>query len=88
MSRSSLQQIVNRGANYHSLPSGVDRKASNLNSVTTGDVLHKGCLANDLDKFLASVSILVEIADVTRRHCFLQGDVDGVLMEPILEYFS
>lgn len=36
-----------------------------------------GSLANNFNKFLASVSVLVHLANVSRRYLFRQRDVDG-----------
>jgi hypothetical protein len=57
----------------------VDSEATNLNAVLAGDVLDKRRLANNLDKLLACVTVLVEVTDVTRGHCAVERDRDGVL---------
>lgn len=43
------------------------------------DRLDVGSFANDLDKLLAGVSILVDLANVSRSHLLGQRDVDGQL---------
>lgn len=59
----------------------MDGESSDFNAVLAGDVLHRWRLSNDLDKFLACVSVLVELTDVARLHGLRERDVDGVLHE-------
>jgi hypothetical protein len=54
----------------------VHGKPTNLDTVTTSDVLDQGCLADDLDELLAGVAVLVEVADIAGGHFFFEGDAD------------
>lgn len=59
----------------------MDGESSNFNAVLAGDVLNGRRFSNYLDEFLACVSILVELTDVTRLHGFRERNVNGVLRE-------
>lgn len=62
----------------------MDGETADLNTVATGDVLHEGSLASDLDELLAGVAVLVEVADVPGGHLLGEGNADGVVdtLEP------
>ena len=75
----TLQQVVNGGADNHALAARVDGKSTDLDTVAAGNVLDKRGFAHDLDELLASVAILVEVADITGGHLLLQRNADGVL---------
>lgn len=59
------------------LASAINCKASNLNAMELADVLDHGSLSYHLDQLLASISVLVNLANVARVHCLVEGDVDG-----------
>lgn len=61
----------------HTLASLVNRKAANLNAVLVLDCPHQRGFTNDLDKLLASISVLVDLANVSRAHRFVQGNIQG-----------
>lgn len=61
----------------HTLTSLVNRKTTNLNAVFVLDRPHKRGFANDLDKLFASISVLVDLADVSRTHCFVKRNIKG-----------
>lgn len=62
---SSLEQIVNGGADDNPITTGVDCKPTNFDTVTAGNVLDGGWLADDLHELLTCVSVLVQGADVS-----------------------
>lgn len=78
---SSLQQVVDGGTDNHPLAARVDSKTTDLDAMLTGDVLDQRRLTNNLDELLAGVTLLVDVADVTRGHLLLEGHADGVLEE-------
>ena len=80
---SALEQIINSSIDNDALAGAVDGETTNLNAVLARDVLDKWGLAHDLDKLLAGVAVLVDVADVTGRHCTVEGDGDGVLVSDI-----
>ena len=55
----------------------VDSESTNLNAVLVLDGLHKRGFTDDLDKLFASVSVLVDLKDISRGHSLVQGDIDG-----------
>lgn len=74
---SALVEVVNRGANHDTLAGLVNSKTTNLDMVLVLDRLDKRRFANDLNELFASVSVLVDLKDVSRSHRFVQGDVNG-----------
>lgn len=80
----TLEQVVNGGADDDALAAGVDSEATDLDAVATGNVLHEGSLAGDLDELLAGVTVLVKVANVTGCHLLGEGNADGVVdtLEP------
>lgn len=79
LSSGTLEKVVNSSANNDTLPGLVNLETTNLNTVLAADVLDKRGLANNLDELLASVSVLVDLTNVTRGHALLEGDRDGVV---------
>ena len=61
------------------LAGAIDIEATNLNAVLVLDRLDVGSLADNLDELLASVAVLVDVANLTRGHFLGQGNVDGEL---------
>lgn len=59
------------------LAGAVNSEASNLNSVLVLDRLHKWGFTNDLHKPFASISVLIDLTDVSRSHRLVQGDING-----------
>ena len=57
----------------------MDSEATNLNTVLAGDVLDERRLADNLDKLLAGVAVLVQVADVALGHSAVERDRDCVL---------
>lgn len=78
---STLQQVVNGSADNDPLAAGVHGKAANLHTVTASNVLDQRSLAHDLDELLTGVTVLVEVADITRGHLLGERDADGVLLQ-------
>lgn len=79
MSSSTLEQVIDGRADHHSLTAGVHGKSPDFHSVSAGDVLYQRRLANNLDKLFAGITVLVDVADVPRRHLLVQRHADGVL---------
>ena len=79
MTYSALQKIVNRGIDDHPLPTAVYTKSSDFNAVLASNVFHDRRLSANLDKLLASVSLGVDVANVSRCHFLLERQVDRVL---------
>lgn len=79
LSSGTLEEVVNGGADDNALAARVHGETTNLNTVTTSNVLNEGSLASDLDELLTSVAVLVDVANITRGHLLVQGDADGVL---------
>lgn len=77
MGRSTLVEVVNRGANHDTLAGLVNGESANLDMVLVLDRLDKRRLANDLDELFTSISVLVDLKDIARSHRLVQGDVDG-----------
>lgn len=77
MGRSALVEVVNRGANHDTLAGLVNSESANLDMVLVLDRLYKRRLANDLNELLTSVSVLVDLKNVSRSHRLVQGDVNG-----------
>jgi hypothetical protein len=50
-------------------------------AVLPGDSLHRGRLAGDSDEPFSGIAVLVERADVARRHLYFERDADGVLFK-------
>lgn len=59
----------------------MDGKATDLHTVTAGDILDQRRFADNLDEFLAGVAVLVQVADVTRAHFLFERDTDRMLLD-------
>lgn len=79
LSGRALEQVVNGSAHNYPLTAGVDGEPTNLNTMTASNALDQRRFANDVHKLLASITLLEDIADVTRGHLLLQRDADRVL---------
>lgn len=77
MGRSALVEVINRGANHDTLAGLVNSKTANLDMVLVLDRLDKRRLANNLYELFTGISVLVDLKDIARSHCLVQGDVDG-----------
>lgn len=75
----TLEQVVNGGAHNNPLAAGVDGEATDLHAVTAGDGLDRGGLSYDLHKSLASVAVLVDVANIARGQFLLEGNADALL---------
>lgn len=76
MGGGTLEEVVNGGAYNDTVLLGVNGKAADFNAVAASNVLDNGRLADDLHKLLASVAVLVDVADITRGHGLLERDAD------------
>lgn len=76
---STLEQVVNGSTDNNPLAAGVNSKSTNLNAVAASNVLDERGLSNNLHKLLASIAVLIKVADITRGHLLLQRDANGVL---------
>lgn len=63
----------------NTLASGINSEPADFDSMLVLDRLDVGGFTNDLDKLLAGVSVLVNLANLSRSHLLRQGDVDGQL---------
>lgn len=63
---SSLEEVVDSCADDNTLAARMHSEPTNLDTVTTSDVLDKRWLTHDLDQFLTSITILVKVADISR----------------------
>lgn len=75
----ALQQVINSSTHHCALATRVNSESTNFNTMTTSNVLHHRGLADDLDKLLTSITLLVDVADITRGHFLLEGDADALL---------
>jgi len=57
----------------------VDCEATNLNAVLACDVFDLRRLAYNLDEFLTSIAVLVELSDIARTYFCVQRDIDCML---------
>lgn len=76
---SSLKQIVDCRADDDTLAARMDSKAPDLNAVSASDVLDEWWFTHDLNELLPSVTVLVEVTNIARRHRLLQRQTDRVL---------
>jgi hypothetical protein len=83
LSGGTLEEVVDGSADNNALAAGVDGESTDLNAVAASNILDERGLANDLNELLASVTVLVEVADITRSHLLLQRDADGVLQKAV-----
>jgi hypothetical protein len=65
----TLEQIVNGGVYNDALTRAVNGETANLDTVLARNVFNKRRLADNLDELLTSVTVLVDVADVTRGWC-------------------
>lgn len=79
LGRGTLKQVVDRGAHHHALARLVHLEAADLDAVLATDVLHQRRLTDDLDQLLTGVAVLVDLANVARRHGLVERDRDGVV---------
>jgi hypothetical protein len=75
----TLEEVVNGGAYNDAVLLGVNGEATDFNAVAASNILDNGWLADDLHKLLASIAVLVDVADVTRGHGLFERNVDGQL---------
>lgn len=73
----TLVEVVDGGAYDDTFAGAVDSKATNLNVVLVLDGLDDRSFADNLDELLAGVSVLVDLANITRCHLLVQGNVDS-----------
>lgn len=59
------------------LAGAVNSESPNLNSVLVLDRLHKWGFTDDLYKLFASISVLIDLTDISRSHRLVQRDMDG-----------
>jgi hypothetical protein len=57
--RSTLEQVINCSIDNNALARAVNSESTDLNTVLARDVLDQRRLANDLDKLLSGVAVLV-----------------------------
>ena len=55
----------------------VNGEASNLNSVLVLNRLHKRGFTNNLYKLFTSISVLIDLTDISRSQRLVQGDIEG-----------
>lgn len=79
MGGGTLEKVIDGGANNDSVLVRVDGEAADFDAVAAGNVLDHWGLADNLDELLASVSVLVDVANVTRGDGLRERDVDGEL---------
>jgi len=73
----TLVKIINRGTDNDALAAIINSESSDLNFVLVLNRLNVGGFTDDLDKLLASVSVLVNLANLPRSHLLGQRDVNG-----------
>lgn len=86
--RCALEEVVDGGVDYDALAGAVYCEAADFDAVLAGNVADERGLANDLDKLLAGIAVLVDVADVSRGHSPVERDRNGVLVSVSMEWLG
>jgi hypothetical protein len=77
--RRTFEEVVDCGVDDDALSRAMDCEATDFDTVLARNVADERGLADNLDKLLAGVTVLVDIADVSGGHGSVQRDGNGVL---------
>lgn len=77
--RRTLQEVIDSNINNHSLAVRRYAKASDFDAVRARDIPDHWALTNNFDQWLACISVLIEVPDISWGEGLVEWDVDRMM---------